>query len=161
MPSGHFRAIEILRELSLMEKLLESGLTAESRAISNIEKEASAETVRIRTSTGSTDFDGVMTGVHQAQRNRVDKLEHEMMSKLVSKMRDRTELDSLVSAVRDSISRLHADAESLTQTSDSRRSRTLALQQMIASVEESLLHDPAPEDLPPLEEVDPRLFSIV
>ena len=150
----------LLNELMVMEKLVNAVWPAESTSISTVGKEALDEVSRIERSITRVDTSTVLKEVNRAERNRIDRLEHETMSKLVNKMPDRGDLAGAVASMKDSIANFRKEAADMSETAENRRTVVAYLQKLIAETQASFEQDPSEEDLPPLDEVHPSILSL-
>jgi hypothetical protein len=101
----------------------------------------------------------VLGAVHRAQRNRLEKIEHEMMAKLINKSGDKNEQLAQIQELQDAIAKLKSDEHVEQESEDNRKLAALVLSHLIGSMQASLLRDPPEELLPSIDELDMTIFQ--
>jgi hypothetical protein len=101
----------------------------------------------------------ILEAVSRAQRNRLEKIEHEMMAKLLNKSGDKQGLLGQIQDLHVTINELKEQTNANQLSEDNRKIALLVLSHLIGSMQASLQTDPPEELLPPISEVDMTIFQ--
>jgi hypothetical protein len=158
--AGSERSVpELSRRISLLELMLKD-IRKQQNTHAPLEREAKAEESRLLKLLKKVESDDVMIAVHEAERTKVEKLEHEAMAKLVNRMRDRDELVQSASSIQNVMESLSQDSATIDSEIGSKRQAVVRMQDLLGRIRSTLEKEPQSPDLPPLSEVDPSLLEI-
>ena len=150
---------EVIAEFYSLEKLL--GVMRNSTSnLDSTKKEVLLECKRIEGSHTHVDVERVIGALDDANRQRIERIEHEAMARLVNRLRDRRDLVCESSAARSVIDSLQAESAGLEELNESKLATVNRLLRLVEDVMRSMETDPLSPDLPPLSEVDPSLLEL-
>ena len=146
-------------ECSSLGRML-AAVRAGSNQTEAVREAVAFESERMHNYEQDVNVQGVMEAVDRAGRDRVEKVEHEAMAKLVNRLRDRRDLVKEESQAQSTIASLQSESLSLDGIFETKKSTAHQLLTLVEAVRNSLDVEPASPDLPPLSEVDPSLFDL-
>jgi hypothetical protein len=151
---------QALKTTDSVAKLFRMTTTGCSKQNKELMRDCEIHLKELESSRYDLDPSKILQTVREAETGRLAKLEHETMAKLVNKMCGRTELIEAFTSSQSSINDMSEYSETLHQRISQRQLVARILSQLIPSVQASLSEMPSPENLPPLDEIDPSLFII-
>lgn len=128
-------------DLILLENLLSKLPAAIERNSRAIMKEADERIEYLTGSIRNVDNEKFLRSAEETRLNRLEKIEHEMMAKLVNTMRGRDELLSLSNCLKESISGIASESDAISHELDLRRSALKRLKEAIPAIQSALEKD--------------------
>jgi transcriptional regulator of aromatic amino acid metabolism len=140
-------AIEALE--TMLEVLDDADMRHQSAIINHINSELES----LDNAQMSMDVDGILDRVRDAEKDRIARVEHEMMAKLVNQLPSKESLNDCMRNSEHDMTALLDAQNSIDECVRIRKQACAMLSQLISNMQSSLCVDPPEEDLPPLESV--------
>lgn len=145
-----FKAVPAINTLETMLEVLEDAdMRHQSAMINHINSELDS----LDNTHMSMDVDGILARVRDSEKDRIAKVEHEMMAKLVNQLPSKESLNDCMRNSEDDMTALLDAQISIDESVRIRKQACGKLSQLISDMQSSLSVDPPEEDLPPLESV--------
>ena len=141
----------IEKRLEVLDLLLSVESANDTAPIAKLLEE---ETVNLQLARQETDLSLIISEVQKAEKSRLDKLEYETMAKLLNRTESRNSLREKISQYRASIDTQKSESCSLTRKLNVRKLALIVLTHLIASMQESMLHEPSVDILSKMETMD-------